>query len=66
MLQCSMFLIILLSFNIVNNANNLLFYFQNGLKKETKILVEKNFRSFVFIYHSQCCFWSNSLPCGYK
>ena len=51
-----MFLIILLSFNIVNNANNLLFNFQNGLKKETKILVEKNFRSFVFIYHSQCCF----------
>ena len=26
-------------------------YFENGLKKETEISVETNFRSSVFIYH---------------
>ena len=36
---------------------------ENGNKKETKILVETNFRSFVFYFAIQkCCFWLYSLP----
>ena len=36
----------------------------NGHRKETKILVETNFRSFVFYFNIQkkCCFWLYPLP----
>ena len=38
--------------------------FENGLRKETEILVETNFRSFVFfsLKIQKCCFWLYSLP----
>ena len=39
-----------------------IFYNENGLRKETKISAEMNFRSFVFIYHSKCYFWLYPLP----
>ena len=47
--------------NIVNKSIHFL-YFENGLRKETKISVETNFTSFVFIYHSKYCFRLYSLP----
>ena len=46
-----------------------LYMFNFGLKKETKILVETNFRSFIFCFYftiQKCCFWLYSLPLNYS
>ena len=53
-------LVVFLQF--VSPVNVLLLYFENSLRKESKISVETNFTSFVFIYHSKFYFRLYSLP----
>ena len=47
---------------LANIVNKSFLYFENVLRKETKISIETNFTSFDFIYHSKCCFRLYYLP----
>ena len=49
--------------NVKIKTEDLRSSFENGLRKETEILVEKHFRPFVFYFNIQkCCFWLYHLP----